>query len=417
LTFATSLITGGRLGDIYGRRRMFMAGLAAFIAASTLCGVAPTPTILILARLLQGLAAAVLSPQVMALLRVTFTDPRERATAFSLMGVTIGLATVVGQVLGGFIVQADLWGLAWRPVFLINIPLGLAALTIAPSVLTESRAPHALALDLNGVLFSTAGLGLILYPLIRGHEAGWPSWYFGMGVAGVLLFAIFLWQQERQSTRSGSPLLDLGLFRDRAFSVGAVMTLLFYATLTPFFLIFTLLLQLGLGCTPMQAGLELSVLAVTFSLASFAAGKLAARGARPVLFAGATVGVVGGLLAIAAGLFAQPLGASHLLPALIVLGIGEGLFMTPSLNFILSSIPDRHAGSASGVLTTMQRMGGSFGVALLGLLFFDTRDHLMAAGITETTAYVRAFVAAATGVTLLMAALLPLLWLVPRRPT
>ena len=125
LTFATGLITGGRLGDIYGRRRMFLVGMAGFVGASTLCGIAPTPSFLILARLLQGLAAAVLSPQVMALLRVTFANPRQRATAFSLMGVTIGLATVIGQVLGGFIVEADIWGLAWRPVFLINIPIGL----------------------------------------------------------------------------------------------------------------------------------------------------------------------------------------------------------------------------------------------------------------------------------------------------
>lgn len=413
LTFATGLITGGRLGDIYGRRRMFLIGLAGFIATSALCGLAPNPDILILARLLQGLTAAILSPQVMALMRMTFADPRQRATAFSLMGVTIGLATVTGQVLGGFIVQADLWGLAWRPVFLINIPLGLLALVIAPSVLDESRAPIALKLDVPGVVLSTLGLGLLLYPLIRGREAGWPSWCLAMVLASAVLLAVFVWQQQRTSLLGVAPLLDVGMFRDRAFSVGAAMTLLFYSTLTPFFLIFTLLLQIGLGCSPMQAALELSVLAVTFSIASFAAGRLAARGARPVLFAGVGIGVAGGMLAVAAGLFAQPMTALHLLPALVVLGVGEGLFMTPCLNFILSSIHDRHVGSASGVLTTMQRMGGSFGVALLGLLFFDTRDHMLAAGAVEMDAYVHAFTATAAGVTLVMLALVGLLYLVP----
>ena len=210
-----------------------------------------------------------------------------------------------------------------------------------------------------------------------------------------------------------APLLDVSMFRDRAFSVGAAMTLLFYSTLTPFFLIFTLLLQIGLGCSPMQAALELSVLAGTFSVASFAAGRLAARGARPVLFAGVGICVAGGMLAVAAGLFARPMTALHLLPALVVLGVGEGLFMTPCLNFILSSIHDRHVGSASGVLTTMQRMGGSFGVALLGLLFFDTRDHMLASGAAETEAYVRAFTATAAGVTLVMLSLAALLYLVP----
>ena len=297
LTFATGLITGGRLGDICGRRRMFMTGMAGFVAASTMCGLAPSPTFLIVARLLQGLAAAVVSPQVMALLRVTFADPRQRGLAFSLMGVTIGLATVTGQVLGGFIVEADLWGLAWRPVFLINIPLGLLALAITPAVLDESRAPSARALDIPGVILCTIGLGLLLYPLIRGHEAGWPAWCLGMMALALAILGVFLWQQQRVAARSGSPLLEIGIFHDRAFSVGAIMTLLFYATLTPFFLIFTLLLQIGLACSPLQAALELSVLAVTFSIASFVAGRLVVHGTRAVLFAGALIGVGGGLLA------------------------------------------------------------------------------------------------------------------------
>ena len=263
------------------------------------------------------------------------------------------------------------------------------------------------------MILCTAGLGLLLYPLIRGHEARWPAWCFGMMAMALVILAIFLWQQRRAAALTGSPLLEIGMFRDHAFSVGAIMMLLFYATLTPFFLIFTLLLQIGLGCSPMQAALELSVLALTFSIASFAAGRLAARGARPVLLAGALVGVVGGLLAIGAGMLARPMAAWHLLPALVVLGIGEGLFMTPGLNFILSGIHDRHVGSASGVLTTMQRMGGAFGVALLGLVFFDTRDQALPAGMAQTEAYARAFTATAACVTALMAALVPLLYSIP----
>lgn len=236
LAYAVALITGGRLGDIFGRRRMFLIGLMGFTVTSAACGLAPTPEGLIVARLLQGLAAAILFPQVFSLIRVTFAEARQRTTAFAVMGAVLGLAGIAGQLLGGVLVEADLWGLAWRPVFLVNIPVGLAAFIAAPRLIQESRSPEARHLDLAGVGLSAAGLGLLLYPLIEGREAGWPAWSIAMLLLSVPVLACFAIHQHRRSLRQASPLLETGLFRDRAFAIGMLLVLAFYSSLNAFFL-------------------------------------------------------------------------------------------------------------------------------------------------------------------------------------
>jgi EmrB/QacA subfamily drug resistance transporter len=412
LTVSMGLITAGRLGDLYGRRRVFLVGLYGFVVTSALCGVAPTATSLIVARLLQGFAAAVLSPQVIAIMRVTFVDARQRAVAFSLIGVTIGVASVIGQVLGAVIIDADVYGLSWRPIFLLNVPVGLIAAAAAPFALDESHATITHRMDLLGASLITCGLGLLLYPLVRGHEAHWPTSYLTMMLLSIVVIAAFIGHQVWLSLRGRAPLLDIRLFRDRAFSVGCILIFLFYSTLTSFALMITILLQVGLDFSPVRAGLEFSFLAVAFAITSFVTGRLSVRNPRAVLYAGAIVCTTGGILLIAAAEVGLPAGWG-LLPGLVALGIGDGLFMTPCLNFVVSHVHDNHVGMASGVLTTMQRVGGAFGVAVLGLLFFSARDRALAGGAGRPEAYTEAFALAAMSVTLATALLLPLVRMMP----
>lgn len=352
LTLAMAVITGGRLGDRFGRRRMYTVGLAGFTAASVLCGLSPSANALIVFRIIQGLAAAVLSPQVLAIIRVTFSDARQRTIAFGWMGVTIGLASVSGQVIGGLLIGADLWGLSWRPVFLINLPIGLCALLFAPYVLQESRSPGLRQFDLSGALLSTLSFGLLLYPLIEGREAGWPAWSFVMLAMSATALVFFFIHQNIKTRRNDSPLVEMSLFRDSSFTVGILATLLFYTTLSPIFLSFSYLVQSGFGHSAVRAALDFSPLAVTFAVTSIIVGRISPKDTRAVLVFGLTLATIAAAAACLTCAYVRPFEPKYLLPTFALLGIGQGLFMTPLTNAILNGIHDHHAGSAAGVVTT-----------------------------------------------------------------
>jgi EmrB/QacA subfamily drug resistance transporter len=394
LAYAVALITGGRLGDIFGRRLMFMIGLAAFVLTSVLCGLAPSSLWLVIGRLAQGLAAAILFPQVFSLIRVAFADPSRRAIAFSVMGVVLGLACIFGQILGGLLVEADLAGLGWRPVFLINIPIGLIALAAAPFFVDESRSPAKLRLDFSGVGLSALGLSLLLFPLIEGQELGWPAWSLAMLLCSVPVLAAFAVHQHRKSARHMSPLLETSLFHDRGFVVGVLVILVFYSTLNSTYLSLTLLMQIGLGLSPVRAGLVLAANALAFMVASLIAGRLPSHWGRFFLILGAAMAAGSSLVAATTAPLAGSLSGEALVPALVLWGIGQGFLMTPLLNTILGSVHEHHSGSASGVLSTMQQVGGALGVAVVGILFSSALDHARSLGMGETMAYVHAFVAA-----------------------
>jgi EmrB/QacA subfamily drug resistance transporter len=413
LTYALALITSGRLGDIFGRRRMFMIGLAAFVATSALCGMAPSAPLLVYARLAQGLAAAVLFPQVFSLIRVEFTDPRQRRMAFSAMGLVIGMAVVVGQVLGGFLVNANLWGLQWRPVFLINIPMGAFALIAAPYFIKESVSPEGRKIDVSGIALSALGLGLLLYPLIQGRELGWPAWSLTMLALSAPALAAFAYHQHRKTRLGQSPLLDTSLFADRSFVLGMLAVLLFYSTLNSTYLALTLLLQIGLHRTAFQAGLILATNASAFMVTSIVAGRLPPSWSRRVLIVGAVVTTLSGLAAAGIAWSVRPLWGEALIPALLIRGVGQGLLMTPLLNAILSRVDERRAGAASGLVSTMQQVGGALGVAIVGIIFFSAIGHARAAGAGDAQAYGWGFVlaslygAAGLAVTAMLLKLLP----------
>ena len=370
LAFAVTLITGGRLGDIFGRRRLFMLGMAGFTLASALCGLAQSPGMLIGSRVFQGLMGAVMFPQVLAVIQVTF-PPRERGTALGIFGATIGLATITGPLVGGLLIQADVLGLEWRPIFLVNVPIGIAALAVAARFVHESKAPHALRLDLVGVGIVSAGLLLLVYPLVQGRDLGWPLWTFLSMAAAVPVLAAFALWERRKKTTDGSPLVDLVLFRHRAFVAGLLVAGTFFMGIPAFFLTFSIYLQIGLGFTALHAGLTTIPFAVGSALASTASVRLAPRLGRGILSLGA--------LLLAAGMagiiwtvdrYDGGVHSWQLLPALAVCGIGLGCVIAPLVNIVIAGVHRQDAGSASGVLNTVQQLGGAVGVALIGVIFF-----------------------------------------------
>lgn len=370
LAYAILLITGGRLGDSWGRKRTFMLGLGGFTLASALCGLAPTPEVLIGARIVQGCAAALMTPQTLAIIRTTFPR-RELSTAFAIYGMILGLSGILGQVLGGLLLRADLFGLSWRPIFLINLPIGVAATVAAAFLLREGRAPGARGLDLGGVALATPGLFLLVFPLVVGSDQGWPLWSWLCLVAALPILALFVAFERRLAGQGGSPLLELRLFQNRTFVLGLLTQLLLYSANAGYFLTLALYLQLGLRFTPLHAALTFAPDAVGFFIAATLSARLIPRFGSHVLLAGVCLRIVGlGLVILAAARLGEGATALALIPGVFLQGFGSGSVSAPLLGYVLGDLPGRDAGAASGLLTTMQQIAGALGVAIIGLIFF-----------------------------------------------
>jgi EmrB/QacA subfamily drug resistance transporter len=373
LALAAGLITGGRLGDLVGRRRMFAVGLVGFTAASAACGLAPGAGFLIGARVAQGVAAALLMPQVLGIINTVYTGPH-RARAFTAYGVAIGFGGVFGQLIGGALIRLDVAGLGWRSIFLINVPIGVLAVAVTrrlvPLIRPAARPAGGSRLDLPGVVLVALGLVAVVYPLVQGQQAGWPAWTWLCLAASVPLlggFALYQWLRGR---RGGAPLIDVRLFAGRAFSAGVAINLVFQTTMASFFLILALYLQDGRGLSPLRSGLIFLPLGVGYFASSTVSGRLAARLGRQVIAVGALVVAAGyGLLALTA---AQLGTASVLLlvPGLLVAGAGMGFVIAPLPAIVLSGVAPGSAASASGVLSTCQQAGGAIGVAVIGVVFY-----------------------------------------------
>jgi EmrB/QacA subfamily drug resistance transporter len=371
LTFATCLITAGRIGDLAGRRRVFSIGLGLFTLTSVACGLAPTPQILIVGRLLQGLAAALISPNVLAIIGVAYQGP-ERVRALTVYGMVMGFAAAGAQLIGGALVQADLLGLGWRTVFLINLPVGLAGVLLAPIHLPESRSSNA-RVDIIGTVLITTGLAAILLPLVNGREQGYPAWtWVSFGLTPIILAAFFA-QQLRLSRRGGGPLLELELFRERSFSAGLLTQLAFWSGMASFFVVLALYLQQGRGLNALQAGLVFTILAGAYLVTSLRAPRLALRYGRRLILVGALVQAAGyALLMAGVGFASDATWVLEVAPGLLLAGAGMGLCITPLVATVLSNVPAQYAGAASGTLSTVQQLGNALGVAITGILFFGS---------------------------------------------
>jgi EmrB/QacA subfamily drug resistance transporter len=414
LAFAAGLITGGRLGDIYGRKRLFLIGITGFTLASALCGFAANEEMLVASRLLQGSAAAMMVPQVLAIVHVTF-PAHERGKVFGLFGAVVGLGAVSGPLLGALLTQWNLFGLEWRPIFLINLPVGIAGLILGRKYILESRAPKALKLDLVGVVLVTLALLMLIYPLTRGRELNWPLWGHLCMAGSLLVFAAFMAYEKYKTRKDGSPLVELSLFKVKSFAAGIAVQLTFGIVMGIFFLVWTLYMQTGLGWSPLKAGLT----GVPFSIAvSAAAGMsvqlLVPRFGRKVLQAGAATMAAGLLVYIweadRYGMAVQPW--QMILP-LVVMGVGMGLIVAPLTDAVLSEVPREHAGSASGLINTTGQMGTALGLGLVSLVFFGSIDEEQLAPVPVGSAFAQAFenslwwVAAVLGVIFLVMFALP----------
>src|SRR5579859_887465 len=331
LAYAVLLITGGRLGDIFGRRRLFLLGLGGFTTASALCGITSTAELLVTARILQGLTAALMVPQVLAVIQISF-PPHERSAAFGIFGFALGMGAVVGLILGGVLITSDVFGLGWRMIFLVNLPVGAIGLLGALVFLQESRSPSALRLDGIGVVVISVALFLLTYPLVVGRALGWPLWSILCLFTSLPTLFIFACYERYKSGKDGSPLVELSLFRDGAFVLGLVITFVFYAGIVSFLLILTLYLQTGLHFTALAAGLTTASLGFGFFLTSTAAVKV-------VPFLGGRRVLAIGMVLMALGLLGTWLPVSHagaslqgrdLVAGLFIYGLGEG-FVLPTL--------------------------------------------------------------------------------------
>jgi EmrB/QacA subfamily drug resistance transporter len=374
LTNAVFLITGSRLGDRLGRVRVFTVGLALFTLASAGCGLAASPEVLVISRLAQGCASAMLMPNVLAIIGVLY-DGADRAKALAAYGMSMGLAAVSGQLIGGILVQVNPAGLGWRSCFLINIPIGVLAVIAAPRVIPESRG-EAGSLDLAGTVLTTLGLTAIVLPLVEGRAHGWPLWTWLSLAAAPVLLGGFALQQRRLAARGGTPMMPPELFRSRAVTIGLAAQLLFWSGQASFFLVLSLYLQLGRGMSALHSGLVFTILAVAYLLTSLRAPALTVSHGRRVLAAGAGLLAIGHLT-LALTIADVGIGGSvlALAPGLALVGAGMGLGITPLASLIMAAAPPQHVGATSGVLSTMQNVGNAIGVAVVGVLFYGAVSH------------------------------------------
>lgn len=381
LPVAIGLITGGRLGDLYGRRKILLIGTVVFTAASLLCGLAAGPGVLISARMIQGVGVALMIPQVLATLHVTF-EGKNRSRAFGLYGAVLSLANVLGPVMGGLLTEADLFGLSWRPIFLINVPVGLAVLLLGRRFIPESTARKADRPDLTGMALSALAVVLIVFPLTEGHLHHWPLWCFVLLGAGLLVLGVFLRHQQRK--QDNAPLVPLSLFRVRQFSGGTAAQLVHGLLCGLFFMTWTLYLQRGLGMSPFHAALAFVLLSLGELAGATIAAKSSGRFARRLPQAGVLITIA----AMAAYGFQAGAGQAGLTlltmtPPVVLIGFGLGMVSGPLADMSLANVSHGDAGSASGLFNTAMHLGIALGTALTALVYFATTDGSADAGLNR----------------------------------
>jgi EmrB/QacA subfamily drug resistance transporter len=387
LAFALFLITGGRLGDIWGYKKLFLAGIVGFTAASAFCGFATTTEMLVAGRLVQGFMAAMMVPQILSIIQVMYTTLEERRGVSAFYGGLAGIATVTGPILGALLISGDLWGLGWRAIFLVNLPVGVVATILAVIYLPDAKSPHPLHLDLVGVALILVAMLLLMYPLIEGRQLDWPVWVFVSMLASIPAFVLFAFSQVWKDRRDGSPLVVPALFKKRSFVAGIITSGSLFAIVYGFFLVLTLFLQVGLGYPVLKAGLTGIPFSLGVAVAAGSSGPLLVpRFGRNIISAGPVVMATGmTLFLITIRHFGADLTPWELIPSLVLTGVGMGFVVAPIYQFILAEVPIKDAGSASGVINAMGQIGGAIGIAVIGTVFFG----LIGTGAQESVQSVR----------------------------
>jgi EmrB/QacA subfamily drug resistance transporter len=369
LAFAVFLITGARLGDMFGRRRLFLIGSAGFTVMSAACALAPSPGVLIAFRVLQGSFGALMIPQGFGMLKEVF-DEDEMTKVFGAFGPMMGLSILAAPILAGGLVEANLWGIGWRLVFLINVPIGVAAFAGAVRVLPRTVAHPGIRLDIGGMVLIGVALTAIVYPLIQGRAEGWPAWTFASLAAGAVLVGVFaLWERRR-----ADPLIEPALLANRSYTSGILVALAFFGAFGGLLLCVSLFAQLGEHFSPVHAGLTLMAMVVGMIAGMGAGFALVARLGRHLLHLGVLVVVAGTVVLALTVTGAHTVSTMDLAPGLFLIGLGAGSSIGQLFDFILAGVGMDEVGSASGVLEAVQQLSSALGVAVLGTIFFSAFD-------------------------------------------
>ncbi|MFI6952602.1 MFS transporter [Nocardia sp. NPDC050408] len=412
LSYAVFIIAATRVADRYGRKRIFLLGVALFTLSSVVCALSPNAGSLIAARVVQGLGAALMVPQVFAYVTVLVPAAR-RHSVYGVLGIVIGMATIGGQIIGGLLIGADLFDSGWRLVFWVNVPIGIVMFALALRYVPETGSAATRKLDMPGVLVLSAALFLLVLPLIQGQEAGWPGWVWACFAGSAIAFGLFVAIERGLERRGGDPLVPLTLFRQHSFSVGIILVLTLYALIYSYYLALSVTLQQGLGMSALGAGLVYTPAAIAFFVFSMVASRIIPKYGRRVLEVGAIM-LASGYLATGLLLVSGPrITALLVIPTLVLQSAGGGLVITPALNTVLSRVEPESAGVASGALSTAQQCGGALGVAVIGAVYFSS-FHPAAVGRVAAAGHAFAVASFGTFVIAVIAGIV--VFLLPKRP-
>ncbi|MDB5121662.1 MAG: hypothetical protein JWN56_2880 [Sphingobacteriales bacterium] len=369
---ASFLIIGGRAGDYLGKKKVFFWGMFLFTLTSCLCGLSQTAVQLDIMRFFQGISSSFMVPQSIAFIQILFKDPKERAKAIGWYGITLSIAAIIGQILGGYLVDTE-WGIAgWRLIFLINLPVGIVALWAIGKFLNETEKDTRQDFDYSGSVILTLALAFLIYPLTQGREAGWPLWSVCLLVLSVVMGGYFIYIQRRKLLLGRIPLMDTSLFNIKEFNIGLLAVLFHFMMHTSFLLISAVYLQNGLGISSLECGIYFVFHAILFMISSIVAAKLIVKYGKRVLQAGLLIILLSFILQI---LFFKTYVSSlniHLLIGLY--GLGNGLVLPSLLTICLNSIPEKFAGVAAGVFSTFQQTASALGISILGGVFYYVLD-------------------------------------------
>jgi MFS family permease len=369
IAYATLVVTGGRLGDIYGTKNVFLAGVLGFTLTSLWCGLAQSGPELIAARLAQGATAALMVPQVLATLHLLFSDA-SRGRAFGIYGIVLGLAGAAGFFLGGALVTTVLARLGWRAVFFVNVPFGLIIMAVASAIMPSVPRRAGTRLDVPGAIVLFTGLLCLIGPLLFGHDVHWAPWIWLVMAAGVAIVAVFVRLERSIASRGGMPLIDLALLSDAAFMRGLYAAFFFFFANLSFYLVMTMFMQRGLRIPPLQAGMVFLPLALAFVIASRHSGSRARHRGTLVLIEGCVVQTIGLALLVLTVAWTSAPSATLLAVVLTVFGYGQGLVMAPLSSAVLSTVKPASAGSGAGMYGTTAQIANAAGVAAIGAVFF-----------------------------------------------
>jgi EmrB/QacA subfamily drug resistance transporter len=403
LAYGGLLLAGARAGDRWGRRRIFALGIVLFTVASAACGLAPSILTLTLARIVQGVGGALITPMVLALIGDVY-DGARRARAIGAYSTAMGIAAASGQLIGGALIQLNLFGLGWRSIFLVNVPIGMAVLAVIPRCLPGNRATTPPRLDIAEILLSTGALTSLLLPLLEGRRLGWPTWTWVSLAGSVVFAALLVWRCRILQARGEQPMLDAVLRGSAALRKGLVQQLTLFLGMASYFLILAVYLQGGRGLTALESGAMFTFVAVAYLVGTAQASRLARWFGQRAITVGAGAFLCGHLLTLLVVREGPDASVLWLAPGLVIAGLGMGVCLTSLIGTVMGSVDPAEAALTSGTLSAIQQVGNTVGVALVGMIFFGAMSRGPQVAFEHGLDYL-------IGVT----ALLALLALVPRR--